>query len=89
MSKRIFTREFMDDHDYPSDLKSQTFVESHRWYDVYTGVFEFEGKNWQVSYNVPSTEMQDEDPWYDEDEIEAAEVVWLPVVKHDWVEVNA
>lgn len=82
---RTFTREFMEEHDYPWELVSQEFVESHRWYDVYTGVFEYEGKNWQVSYLVPSTEMQEEDPWNEDDEIEATEVVWLPVVVNKWV----
>lgn len=88
--KRIFTREFMEENDYPWELASQEFIESHRWYDIWEGVFEFEGKHYQVTYAIPSTEMQEEDPWGDGvDEIEATEVVWLPVVQHKWVPVES
>jgi len=90
MSKvtRIFSREFMEDNDYPYELFDTEFIESHRWYDVWDGIFTFEGKNYQVSYLSPSTEMQEEDPWSGEEEIVATEVVKLPVVRYEWTPVD-
>ena len=76
----------METNDYPWSLKSQEFSHDSRWANHYTGVFEYEGRYWQVQYQEGATEEQEgEDPWYDEEEIEAVEVVWLPVVVNKWV----
>lgn len=83
---RTFTRDFMEENDYPWELSSKTFLDDSRWALHYEGVFEFEGKHYMVQYQEGATEYQEgEDPWYHEDEIEATEVVWLPVVEHKWV----
>lgn len=91
MAKRIrtFTREFMDDNDYPYDLMDTEFVEERRWYSIWTGVFPFEDTYYQVSYAVDKSEYDDMDSWWDEDEITATEVVFLPVVRKVWVPVEA
>lgn len=85
---RTFSHEFMDENDYPYSLIAQEYVDSHRWYDVFTGVFEFEGKHYQVAYLTPSTEMQEEDPWDNDEEIVATQVVLLPVVRKEWTAVD-
>jgi len=85
---RTFTREFMEDNDFPFDLLDKEFIEEHRWFNVWTGVFEYEGKYYRVTYLDPSTEMQEEDPWSDEETVIATQVVRLPVVKYEWVEVE-
>jgi hypothetical protein len=85
---REFTREFMEENDYPYELTDIKHIEDRRWYSTWTGVFEFEGKNYRVLYLNPATEMQEEDPWNDCDVIVATEVVKLPVVRYDWIEVD-
>jgi hypothetical protein len=85
---RTFTRDFMEDNDYPYELTDLQHIDDRRWYSVWTGVFEFEGKHYRVHYSSPATEMQEEDPWNDETEIVAYEVVKLPVVKYEWIEVD-
>jgi hypothetical protein len=85
---REFTREFMEENDYPYELTDIEHIEDRRWYSIRTGVFEFEGKNYLVSFTEPATEMQEEDPWNYDDVIVATEVVKLPVVRYDWIEVD-
>lgn len=78
----------MEEMDYPYEFIDREFIEERRWYSIWSGVFEFEGKYYQTIYLSPATEMQDEDPWNYDEEIVATEVVRLPVVKYTWVEVN-
>lgn len=88
MGRRLFSRDFMEENDYPMELMDQEFIEDHRWYSVWSGVFPYEDKHYQVAYLVPATEMQEEDAWNGDDTIEAVEVVKAAVVIQKWVEVD-
>lgn len=76
-----------DDLDLPYSALVDTVVDTRRWSVVHEIIFEHEGKHYQTDYSVGATEMQDERPWENEDEVECVEVrkvqkvveVWEPV----------
>lgn len=84
---RTFTRDELEELDVPYTTVHTKFLHSSRWANHYEAVFEFEGKHYMVQYQDPATEAQEGgiDYWYDENDIEAVEVVLLPVVKHEWM----
>lgn len=87
--KRTFTREFMDDNDYPWEFMDKELIDQRRWVNIWEGVFEFEGKHYRVNWQEGATEVQeDTDQWFDEAEIEAYEVVKRQVMSYEWAEVN-
>ena len=84
---RIFTRDELEDLDVPFVCVDRELYSEHRWYDIFSGVFTDEnGDHWRIEWLENSTEMQDQDTWFDEDEITATKVVSLPVVVKKWVD---
>ena len=86
---KTFTREFMIDHDYPWELMDKELIDQRRWYNIWEGVFEFEGKFYQVNWAEGSTEIQeDTDTWFEEPYIKATEVEKIPVQSYEWRAVD-
>lgn len=47
-------------------------------------VFKYKGKHYQADYTYGATEVQDEQPWEDDDEVTCPEVAKLAKVIHTW-----
>lgn len=60
-------------------------IDKGRWEIHYEGVFEYLGKHYMIYWQRPATEMQECDPWYNEDEIECFEVELQEVTVKKWV----
>ena len=77
--KKVLTR-------YGSEkmLVKEEIVEVTRWSIGYRIVFKFEGKFYRTGYSVGATEMQDEQPWQDEEEVECDEVRQVEKVVIDY-----
>ena len=65
-------------------------VDSTRWSIVYEGVFLHipSNKHYLLGWRKGATEMQEEQPFEYEDEVEAKEVELVEVVVKQWREVN-
>lgn len=82
----MFTRDELEDLDVPYICEDRQLESEHRWYDIFSGVFDDgTGTHWRINWLENATEMQELDTWGDEDEVEAVKVVKLPVVVHQWV----
>lgn len=53
--------------------------DKRRWYIVRRVVFEFEGNLWEIFYNEPSTEIQEDQDLFDEDPVTAYQVAPVQV----------
>ena len=60
-----------------------------RWSTSYKLIFELDGKTYQTSYSVGSTEMQEERPWEYESEITCIEVEPVEVMKIVWKPIKS
>ena len=83
-----FKKEILiDELDLPYSALEDNIIDTTRWSEIHEIVFKLDDKFYQTSYSKGSTEMQDEGPWDDEDEVECTEVhqvdkvvkVWEPV----------
>ncbi len=84
-----FKREFLvDELDLPWSAKENKVTDTSRWSTFHEIIFEHEGKYYQTSYSVGSTECQDERPWEYEDEVDCTEVELKEVVVKQWVSVE-
>ncbi len=84
-----FKREFLvDELDLPWSAKENKVIDTSRWSTFHEIIFEHEGKYYQTSYSVGSTEYQDERPWEYEDEVDCTEVELKEVVVKQWVSVE-
>jgi hypothetical protein len=86
---RHFTREQLEEFDVPYTNLHDEQVDSRRWADTRSCVFRApdDGKAYRVSYQVPATEHQECDTWFDQDEIKAFEVEQRPVTVMQWMPV--
>jgi hypothetical protein len=64
----------IDELDLPFSAVEDIITHSSRWHEHHKIVFEYEGKFYRTTYRVGATEMQEEYPWDDKDEIECTEV---------------
>lgn len=91
MTTRIFTPDQLEEFDVPYTNLHKEHVDSWRWSEVYTCVFRApdDGKIYQVTYQRPSTEHQECDTWFDQEQITATEVEQQPVTVMQWKPVKA
>jgi hypothetical protein len=99
METRIFTRDELDEIGVPyecgafegsaKELHCELF-DTTRWSHVYEFVFRApdDGKAYRVYYRRGATEMQDQDLWNWDDEIQAVEVEQVQVTKTEWKPVK-
>jgi molecular chaperone GrpE (heat shock protein) len=77
---RKFSADWLNEHRIAPGRGSKLVVhwehlEDLRWSSAWEVVFRHEGQFWKVTYEEPSTEMQEGlDPWGDEKEVEAVQV---------------
>jgi hypothetical protein len=100
---RIFTPEELEEIGVPYELPDDAEVEGlayelHRkqtfrtaWASVHEIVFRApdDGKAYRATFQVPLTEHQECDTWFDEKEIKAVEVELRPVTVRRWKPVEA
>lgn len=76
--KKTFTRQELLDLGLPDEcdggkIISDTIIDQRRWSTTHRLIFQLKGQGedeaWATSYNVGSTESQDESPWAWEDEV--------------------
>ena len=83
--KRMFSRDLLEELDLPYNCTDTEMIHNGRWSLYWKGVFEYEGKHYEIQWEEGATEYQDPDKWGDETEVEAIEVVKVPIVKYEWV----
>lgn len=72
----------------PSEAIVDDIVDTSRWSEEHYIVFEHEGKFYQTRYSCGATEMQDESPWDDVEEVVSFEVEEKEVLVKQWVRVQ-
>jgi hypothetical protein len=87
MATRKFTATELEELGVRSNYILRTIVGEQRWSLDVELVFKHEGRYWRVAASEPATEYQDEDPWYDQTEVIADEVVLAPVTELKWCEI--
>ena len=89
MGSRTFTKEFLvNELDLPSSAIKNQITDTSRWSEHHEIVFEFNGKFYLTHYSCGATEMQDERPWQDENEVECYEVKLAVVKREEYVPVD-
>jgi hypothetical protein len=91
MPTRSFTPDELDELDIPyrSVAGTDEIVDQSRWMTHHRAICEVDGKFYEFLYQRGSTEMQDgEDQWYDEDPIVAREVELREVTVKQWLPVE-
>ena len=89
MSKKIFSKDcLVNELDLPYSAISDEMLDNDRWSIIHSCVFEYNGKFYETSYSVESTECQDESPWDYEDNIECTEVELKEVIVKKWTPVE-
>lgn len=88
---RTFTPDQLEEFDVPYTNLHDEQVDSRRWADTRRCVFRApdDGKAYRVTYQVPATEQQECDTWFDEDEVKGVEVEQVPVTVMKWKAVTA
>ncbi|GGM07010.1 hypothetical protein GCM10010099_23760 [Streptomyces cinereus] len=91
MTTRHFTPEQLEEFDVPYTNLHDEQIDSRRWAEVRSCVFRApdDGKAYEVTYQVPATEHQECDTWFDQEQIEAVEVEQQPVTVMQWKPVPA
>ena len=94
--KRIFSKDYLvkelglphDEDGTKVEIKENTLVDNDRWslYFRLTFLLKEDGNYYQAYYSIGATEMQDEEPWQDEDEVECTIVEPTEVVITQYVE---
>lgn len=73
--KRIFKKEELLNLGLPyENCIVDTIEDQSRWSTVHEIVFQYDGRFYETTYQHGSTEMQEERPWEDIDEVECWEV---------------
>jgi hypothetical protein len=89
MNKVKFSKDFMIDEILDSNkVIEDTIIDTTRWSIIHEIVFEHEGKFYAAGYSIGATEIQDEGPWENEDEVECVEVEKVEVLVNKWVPVK-
>lgn len=88
---RLFSADEVEDLDLPYTCHTEWYNgNDHRWSYGRTGVFELDGDNWEIDWQIPASELQEDGeyfPW-EKFPITATKVVHLPVVKKEWIPVD-
>jgi hypothetical protein len=84
----LIDKQFLIELLHTDDVVEDNVVENTRWSVIHEMVFELDGKFYETSYSVGSTEYQDESPFeYEPDQIECAEVHEVEKVMKAWEKV--
>lgn len=86
--KRFIDREELISRGLPGIALETTIVGHGRFTVTKEIIFEMDGKHWRAEYSEGATEMQWEEPWEFEREVEIAEVEQREVLVKQWVLVN-
>lgn len=79
------TKEQGEELDLPYSCHTKWSLGSRRWHEDMQGVFEYEGKNYLISWSEGLTEMQEnEDPWEWDDIVECPEAEKYEVTVTEW-----
>lgn len=86
--KELFDKNFLrEELELPYCCQDITILEKSRWSVVREGVFEYQGRTYQIWWSEGATEYQDEEPW-EHDDPEPIEVVKKEVTRYEWVPVE-
>ncbi len=89
---RIFSTEFLEEElDFPwgDSVVFTEFQDSGRWAENWKGVFELEGEFWEVSFELPATEMQEgQGMWCEQSQVKATRVEEREVTVKKWLPVD-
>lgn len=89
MGSRTFTRDFLvQELDLPSNAIENRITGTRRWSEDHEIVFEFNGKFYRTHYSCGATELQDESPWENENEVDCEEVKLATVKVKKYVSVD-
>ncbi len=92
MSIEKFSKKFLTEElDLPCSSKhvvQDNIIDTSRWSNIHELIFEHEGKFYETSYSEGATEMQDEQPWEHEDEVECYEVQKVERTVEVWERVD-
>lgn len=86
---KIFSKDYLvNELHLPRDAEEEQIIGHGRWNLDYEIVFQDkDGKYYQTTYRIGSTELQDEEPWEYEKEVTCYEVEKKPVTVMKWVQV--
>lgn len=89
MTVRTFTKEFLTNElDLPGSAIEDEITSTSRWSEHHSIIFEFQGKFYSTGYSCGATEMQDERPWQDENEIDCMEMKLATVKVEKYVPIG-
>lgn len=85
-----FNREYLvEELELPHSAKYQELVDITRWSAIYDIVFQDkDGSYWKTGVSLPATEMQYEEPWEFEDEVECERVKFGWIRKKEWIPIE-
>ena len=90
MKKKNFTKDYLINELFlPDEAIEDIIIDNTRWTAIRRIVFQDkDGKYYQTTYSIGSTEMQCESPWEYEETIECLEVELREVVRKEWCPVE-
>jgi len=81
-----FKTEFLRNELYlPDEALEDHIIDNDRWSIMHEIIFEYEGKHYMTWYSIGATEMQPEQPWDYEDEVDCKEVELKEITEKKWV----
>jgi hypothetical protein len=80
-----FKKEFLiEELDLPDSAIEDNIYDTSRWSEHHKIVFKYDNKFYQTCYSRGLTEMQDEYPWDNQEEVECTEVHQVEKVVKVW-----
>ncbi|WP_288682256.1 hypothetical protein [uncultured Eubacterium sp.] len=89
MIVKVFNRDYLKNElNLPCEAITDKIIDTTRWSVVHEIVFADNGKFYQTTYSEAATEIQDEEPWDYEEEVECIEVKLREVKVKKWMPVE-
>ncbi len=87
--KKLFSKEYLTrELKLPWCAMEDYILENTRWSGIHEIIFKDNGKYWKTTYSCGLTELQSEEPWEFENEIECEEVKLKSVIVEKWIPIN-
>lgn len=89
MTKNFSRKYLVEELKLPYNSIYEQPIEATRWSIIYVIVFQDkDGSYWKTSVSLPATEIQDEEPWEFEDEVECERVKFGWIRKKEWIPIE-
>lgn len=83
---KLHTDYLIGELNLPSSAIKDRITDTSRWSEHHEIIFAHDGKFYRAYYSQGLTEMQDESPWQNEEEIECTEVELVEKLVKTWQE---